>query len=201
MLRRGADLSYLSSSKLHRAAAAAILAVSVWPGPAWAGKKPLPPPPPLPLEHAHPSGSFTFRTPDDWTVGPSASNPDMMEAAGKDLTVRFLYRRGEGGLDTTHVDCMMERLAGPMVAEPQVMYEYDFKEGMLGNHRALDSAFVVTYDSAIHGQRAWRQRNLTLVGAGETLCIMTYAPATAWKKSMETRSLLDAVLGSVTFSR
>jgi hypothetical protein len=194
-------LSYLTSSKLHRVYAAAILAVSVWPATAWAGKKPLPPPPPLPLEHKHPSGSFTFRTPEDWKVAPSASNPDMMEAAGKDLTVRFLYRHGEGGLDTTHVDCMMERLAGPMVAEPQVQYEYDFKEGMLGNHRALDSAFVVIYDSPIRGQREWRQRNLTLVGAGETLCIMTYAPAIAWKKSMETRSLLDAVLGSVTFSR
>ena len=180
--------------------AAAILAVFVWPGPAWAGKKPLPPPP-LPLDHKHPSGSFTFRTPDGWQVAPSASNPDILEAAGGDLIVRFLYRRGEGGLDTTHVDSMMERLAGPMVADPQVKYEYDFRGGMLGNHGALDSAFVVTYDSAIHGQRAWRQRNLTLVGAGETLCIMTYAPASAWKKSMETRALLDAVVGSVTFSR
>jgi hypothetical protein len=177
----------------------AILAVSLGPGVVWAGKKPLPSPPPLPLEHQHPSGSFSFRTPDGWKVAPSTANPDILEAAGGGLRVRFLYRRGEGGLDTTHVDCMMERLAGPMVAEPQAKYEYDFKEGMLGNHRALDSAFVVTYDAPIHGQREWRQRNLTLVGAGETLCIMTYAPATAWKKSPETRALLDAVLGSVTF--
>jgi hypothetical protein len=184
---------------LHRLSATVILAVSLWPGAAWAGKKPSPQPPPLPQDHKHPSGAFSFRTPEGWTVATSTANPDMTEARGGDLMVRFLYRRGEGGLDTTHVDCMMERLAGPMVAEPQVMYEYDFKGGVLANRGALDSAFVVTYDEPIQGQRAWRQRNLTLVGAGETLCIMTYAPAVVWKKSPETRALLDAVLGSITF--
>ena len=113
--------------------------------------------------------------------------------------VRFLYRRGEGGIDTTHVDCMLERLAGPMHTEPQVKYEYDFRGGVLANRAALDSAFVVRYDAPIRGQKDWRQRNLTLVGEGETICIMTYAPVPVWKKSMEARSLLDAVLGSVTF--
>jgi hypothetical protein len=113
--------------------------------------------------------------------------------------VRFLYRHGEGGLDTVHVDCMLERLAGPMATEPQVKYEYDFRGGVLANRGALDSAFVVRYDAPVQGQRDWRQRNLTLVGEGETLCIMTYAPASVWKKSLETRALLDAVVGSVTF--
>ena len=40
---------------------------------------------------------------------------------------------------------------------------------------------------------------LTIVGAGQTLCIMTYAPALVWKKSEEARALLDAVVGSITF--
>ena len=70
---------------------------------------------------------------------------------------------------------------------------------MLAKRGALDSAFVVHYDDPIRGQKDWRQRNLTLVGEGETLCIMTYAPALAWKKSPETRALLDAIVGSITF--
>jgi hypothetical protein len=201
MLRPGAYFGYLSSSKLQRLPATAILAVLLWPGAAWAGKKKLPPPPPLAVEHNHPSGTFSFKTPDGWTAATSADNPDILEVKGGDLMVRFLYRPSEGGLDTTHVDCMMERLAGPMATEPQVKYEYDFKGGVLAGRGALDSAFVVTYDSAINGHRDWRQRNLTLVGRGETICIMTYAPAVVWKKSLETQALLDAVVGSVTFKK
>lgn len=176
-----------------------IVAVLLWPAAVWAGKKPPPSPPPLPQEHNHPSGAFSFRTPEGWKVAPSSANPDILEAGGGDLMVRFLYRPGEGGLDTVHVDCMLERLAGPMATDPQVKYEYDFRHGVLASRGALDSAFVVRYDTPIHGQRDWRQRNLTLVGQGQTLCIMTYAPAPVWKKSLETRALLNAVVGSVTF--
>jgi hypothetical protein len=201
LLRPGAEFGYLPSSKLRGISAAVVLAVALCPGIAWAGKKKLPPPPPLPLTHQHPSGAFTFRTPDDWAVTPSTYNPDILEAKGGELMVRFLYRPNEGGLDTTHVDCMLERLAGAMVAEPQVKYEYDFKGGVLASRGALDSAFVVTYDAAINGHRAWRQRNLTLVGRGETICIITYAPAMVWKKSLETQVLLDTVVGSVTFNK
>jgi hypothetical protein len=201
-LRPGAEFGYLSSSKLPRTSALALLAVALCcPGNAWAGKKKLPPPPPLPLTHKHPSGAFTFSTPDGWTVTPSTYNPDILEAKGGELMVRFLYRPSEGGLDTTHVDCMLERLAGPMVAEPQVQYEYDFRGAVLANRGALDSAFVVIYDAAIDGHRDWRQRNVTLVGRGETICIITYAPAIVWKKSLATQSLLDAVVGSVTFNK
>ena len=196
-----AYFGYLCSSKLHRLPATAIFAVLLWPGAAWAGKKKLPPPPPLPVTHSHASGAFTFKTPEGWTVGTAAHNPDIVEAKGGELMVRFLYRPNEGGLDTTHVDCMLERLAGPMVAEPQVKYEYDFKSGVLASRGALDSAFVVIYDAAINGHRDWRQRNLTLVGRGETICIITYAPAAVWKKSLETQALMDAVVGSVTFNK
>ena len=198
---RGPTSSIFPQAKLQRLSATALLAVLLWPGAAWAGKKKLPPPPPLPLAHSHPSGAFTFRTPEGWTAATSSYNPDILEAKGGDLMVRFLYRPTEGGLDTTHVDCMLERLAGPMVAEPQVKYEYDFRGGVLGNRGALDSAFVVIYDAPINGHRDWRQRNLTLVGRGETICIITYAPGTVWKKSLETQALLDAVVGSVTFNK
>jgi hypothetical protein len=184
---------------LLKLSATALLAVSLIPGTAWAGKKSPPSPPPLPLEHKHPSGAFSFRTPEGWKVVTSPVNPDMLQTGEGDLLVRFLYRGGEGGLDTTHVDCMLERLAGPMVTEPQVKYEYDFRGGIIGDRGALDSAFVVRYDTPIQGQRDWRQRNLTIVGAGQTLCVMTYAPALVWKKSQEARALLDAVVGSITF--
>ena len=92
---------------MPRFRAAALLAVCLWPAAVWAGKKkPPPPPPPLPLEHTHPSGTFTFRTPENWQIAPSPTNPDMIQTGEGDLMVRFLFRHGEGGLDTTHVDCM-----------------------------------------------------------------------------------------------
>ena len=47
----------------------------------------------------------------------------------------------------------------------------------------LDSAFVVRYDAPVEGSAAWRQRNLTIVGGGESLCVIGYAPLPAWKKS------------------
>ena len=40
---------------------------------------------------------------------------------------------------------------------------------------------------------------MTIVGDGVSLCAITFAPAPLWKKSSATRTLLDAVLGSVTF--
>jgi hypothetical protein len=127
-------------------------------------------------------------------------NPAILETGEGELLVRFLYLDGEGGLDTTHVDCMLERLAGAMATDPQVKYEYDFRGGVIGGDRgALDSAFVVRYDAPIKGHRDWRQRNLTILGAGQTLCVMTYAPLPVWKKSQDARALLDAVVGSVTF--
>ena len=93
---------------------------------------------------------------------------------------------------------MMERLAPPMETEPQVAYEYDFIGGEVNGHRALDSAFAVAYDKEIRGHRQWSQRNVSLVGSGRSLCVVVYAPAAVWKKSRESRALVDAVLASVT---
>ena len=157
------------------------------------------PPPPLPTLHRHPSGGFAFRTPEAWKVDSPPENPETLNAGGDGVAVRFVYREGESGYDSLHGACMLERLAGAMDMDPVVQYEYDFVGGMIGDRRALDSAFVVTYDKPILGQRQWRQRNVTIVGNGSSLCAITYAPLPLWKKSAPTRALLDAVLGSVTF--
>jgi len=156
------------------------------------------PPPPLPLEHTDPSGAFSFRTPDGWTF--SQPRPDVVETWSGALGVRFLFRQREDGTDAIHEVCKSEGLAGPMETSPQVRYEYDYIGGVFGDRRALDSAFAVTYDNPVRGHRVWRQRTLTVVGAGQSLCAMSYAPVSAWK-SAKTRALLDAVLASVTFHR
>ncbi len=157
------------------------------------------PPPPLPAQHRHLSGGFAFRTPEGWKVDSPPENPEVVNAAGDGVAVRFVYRDGESGYDSLHGVCMLERLAGAMDMDPVVRYEYDFVGGVIGDRRALDSAFVVTYDKPILGQRQWRQRNVTIVGNGSSLCAITYAPLPLWKKSVPTRALLDAVLASVTF--
>ncbi len=155
--------------------------------------------PPLEREHSHPSGAFTFRTPADWTVELLASSPGTQQASRGELLVRFIYRAGEAGYDSLHVTCMLERLAGPMEMEPDVRYEYDFLSGTFGHLRVLDSAFLVRYDEPILGHKEWRQRNFTLVGGGHSLCAIAHAPAKVWKKSRETRSLLDAIVASIVF--
>jgi hypothetical protein len=177
----------------------AAFAVAVPVGVASAGRK-VPPPPPLPLEHTHPSGAFTFRTPEGWTLAPPTGRSDIMEVWGGDLGVRFLFRNGEEGYDTFHEVCKFERLAGPMDMSPQVRYEYEYIGGPIGDRRALDSAFEVTYDKAVHGHRVWRHRTLSVVGAGQSLCAVSYAPLAA-AKSPKKRAMLDAVLASVTFRR
>ena len=94
---------------------------------------------------------------------------------------------------------MLERLAGPMETFPQVKYEYDFQGGSVGDVSVLDSAFLVSYDVPVLGEREWRQRNVTMVGKGHSLCAISYAPAKLWKKSKASRELLDGVLASVRF--
>jgi hypothetical protein len=175
-----------------------LAAVSLSLAPAALAGKQLPLPP-LPAQHRHLSGGFAFRTPEGWKVDSPPENPEVVNAAGDGVAVRFVYRDGESGYDSLHGVCMLERLAGAMDMDPVVRYEYDFVGGVIGDRRALDSAFVVTYDKPILGQRQWRQRNVTIVGNGSSLCAITYAPLPLWKKSAPTRALLDAVLASVTF--
>jgi hypothetical protein len=175
-------------------AALALLTV-----PASAKPRKMVDPPKLVREHTHPSGALTFRTPEGWTVSTPDTAPETMIASGDGVIARFVARQGESGYDSLHGACMLERLASPMETAPGVKYEYDYVSGLVGNRRALDSAFVVRYDAPILGHRDWRQRNITVVGGGYSVCVVLYAPATTWKKSPESRVVLDTVLGSVQF--
>jgi hypothetical protein len=155
-------------------------------------------PPALTREHKHPSGAFTFRTPETWTVETAKDDPDAVVASGDSLILRFVHRDGESGLDSLHGACMVERLAPQMEVQPNVQYEYDYVGGVVLKQKALDSAFVVKYDKPIQGQTTWRQRNVTLVGGGHSVCVVTNAPLSVWKKSGPTRRLADAVMASLT---
>jgi hypothetical protein len=181
---------------VRREVAASTLAIFLSPALGVAGGKPLPAPV-LSDSHTNPSGNVTFLTPSDWNI--AVKDATRVDAWGPDIGLRLVERQGEQGLDSFHVDCMtMERLAPPMETHPQVAYEYDFIGGELLGHRALDSAFAVEYDKEVRGHRVWRQRNVSLVGRGRSLCVVIYAPAVQWKKSKASRALVDAVLASVT---
>jgi len=96
-----------------------------------------------------------------------------------------------------HVACMLERLRPEQETSPRIRYEYDFLSGKVGDYQILDSAFEVSYDEAVDGSRDWRQRNVTLVGKGHTLCVILHAPLKLWKKSKPARALQEAVLRGV----
>lgn len=174
------------------------LAVAVLASPAGAGERPAAAVE-LPLVHANASATLRLRTPRGWSVSQLPGEPELTEAKGDGLIVRILRRGTELGLDSLHVDCMLVRLAPETQVKPPIEYEYDFVTGAAGDRRAVDSAFVVRYDAPVEGSAAWRQRNLTIVGAGESLCVIGYAPLPAWKKSKPLKQLLEAVLASVEF--
>lgn len=153
--------------------------------------------PVLSEEHWNASKTLSFRTPAGWTVTSKPGELETTEARGDGVILRLVRREGELGLDGLHVECMLNRLAGPMETHPQVAYEYDFIGGDVQGRRALDSAFVVEYDEPIEGDRKWRQRNLTLIGKGDSVCIITYAPNGVFKKSAAARKLLTSVAESV----
>jgi len=153
--------------------------------------------PVLTEEHWNASKTVGFKTPAGWSVTHTPGDMELTEARGHGMMLRIWRRQGEFGLDSLHVECMMRRLAGPMEARPGVDYEYDFVGGMVGGRRALDSAFVVEYDEPIDGDKKWRQRNLTVMGDGESVCIVTYVPNGIWKKHTWARKLLTSLAESV----
>jgi hypothetical protein len=178
--------------------AVSLLALVMLPAPTWAGKKEIAPPP-LTLEHRHPSGAFTFRTPEGWKVQTLANGE--IDAWGGDLGVRFAYQEGEVGYDGLHATCILDSLAPMAAADPRLRYEYEYMGGLMGDRRVLDSAQLFRYDDAVRGHHEWRQRTVTVVGGGLSLCVMGYAPTAIWKKTPEARATLDAVMGSLTFSK
>ncbi len=160
---------------------------------------PHPADPPLPAmtRHAHSSGVWSFEAPASWAVREFPGTPSRHEAAGDGQIARFVYTAGEAGFDSMHVACMLERLRPEQETSPRIRYEYDFLSGKVGDYQILDSAFEVSYDEAVDGSRDWRQRNVTLVGKGHTLCVILHAPLKLWKKSKPARALQEAVLRGV----
>jgi hypothetical protein len=181
-----------------KALALSLTGLLLLPGTGSAGKKELPAPP-LTEEHANPAKTFTFRTPAGWKIQSTQGQPEVTEARGDGMILRLVRRDSEFGLDSLHVECMMMRLTGPMDAEPGVDYEYDFVGSAVGERRALDSAFTVHYDAPVEGHKDWRQQNLSVVGGGESVCVIAQAPKAVWKKSRTARNLLTAIVGSIRF--
>lgn len=155
--------------------------------------------PALSSEHTHPSGAFSFRTPESWAEQAVPSDPGALQVAGDGIVVRFLFQRGEAGYDALHGSCMTQRLGDAPQTDPWIEYEYDFLSGDLEKRRFLDSAFRIQYDAPIQGHREWRQRNLTVVGAGQSLCVIVFVPSQLWKKSKASRALADGVVRSLAF--
>ncbi len=62
-------------------------------------------------------------------VSVAGNNPEIVNAEGGKVAVRFLRWDSELGLDALHVLCMVERLAEPMAIEPSIRYEYEFLGG------------------------------------------------------------------------
>lgn len=147
--------------------------------------------------HDHPSGVFSFETPPSWTLAEAPGRPGVFQAAGDGQIVRFAYTAGEAGFDSLHVTCMLERLRPEQETSPRIRYEYDFLSGQAGDYQVLDSAFQVTYEAPVDGSREWRQRNVTLVGKGHSLCVILHVPKSIWRKSKAVRTLQEAVLRSV----
>ncbi len=167
--------------------------------PALAGKKDEAPPPPLAQVHVNSTGSFQFMTPVGWKAGSVLENPEGVEVTNDVMMVRFVYRPGDAGYDSLHSTCMLIRLADAMDQAPQVTYAYEFLSAEIDEMKLLDSAFDVKYDNPVMGAREWRQRVLTIVGRGHSLCAISYVPTPMWKKSAATRALLDAIVKSVVF--
>jgi hypothetical protein len=149
--------------------------------------------------HTNASQTLRFRTPPGWKVETREGEPEITEARGGGLILRLVRRAAYLGLDSLHVDCMLIRLADDAHTNPVVEYEYDFVGGALAEREVLDSAFVVHYDEAIEGSRDWRQRNVSVAGQGESVCVIGYGPAGTLRRSKPSRALLDAVMASVEF--
>ena len=148
----------------------------------------------------HGSTNNTFhKNSDPMATRTAAFDPNTLQAVGQGVVVRFVYRPGEVGYDAFHGICITERLSGKPGEAPATRYEYDYVDGAYGDRRSLDSAFFVEYDEEVMGHRKWRQRNLTVVGGGDSLCIVAFAPVAVWNKSSAARTALEAVVQNVTF--
>jgi hypothetical protein len=163
------------------------------------GAKPVEPPP-LTKVYVHRNEAFRFIVPEGWTFDPVKGDVDAVQTVGDGSVVRIIYRKGELGYDALHGSCLSERLVPEAEGGTEATsYEYDYEEGSIEGRRSLDSAFLVDYGVEVMGHRKWRQRNLTVVGGGHSLCLIAFTPQSVWKKSKAARVVVDAVLQNVKF--
>ena len=90
--------------------------------------------------------------------------------------MRFRFKQLEEGIDSWHADCIDDGLAPLAAADPGRRFDYEYVGGIFADRRVLDTGHSMRYDAAVHGHRDWHQRTLTLVGGGQSMCIMAYAP-------------------------
>jgi hypothetical protein len=143
------------------------------------------------------SSAATFKTPDDWLVGGSGDSPEIVNAEGDELMVRFLRWDNEAGLDSLHVTCLVERLGDVATIDATTHYEYDFQSGEREDWRILDTAYSISYEAPVRGHRDWHQRVITMVGKGQAFCVIAFCPVQLWKRSIASKRLLEAVVSSV----
>ena len=110
-------------------------------------------------EHRNASESFRFRTPASWTVETLKESPELLEARGDGVLVRFLHRSQEAGYDSLHADCMLERLTEAMDMEPEVRVEAlhtlgRFQERRKVEFQALADKLRLDYEAALRRKLA-----------------------------------------------
>ncbi|HEX9203649.1 MAG TPA: hypothetical protein VF964_06785, partial [Vicinamibacteria bacterium] len=76
-------------------AQAIFVSLLLVPAPLRAGTKATPVPIPLATEHRNATESFRFRTPASWFVEKIRESPEVLEARGDGMLVRFLHREQE----------------------------------------------------------------------------------------------------------
>ena len=148
---------------------------------------------------SHPTAGFTYRVPEGWTSGPLPGRPDVIQVASATALVRFVVQKGELGLDVAHVLCMDERLADPMATSAGTEYEDDFLTNVVAGRHTAFSSLVVAYDAPIMGYRVWWQRNRTIVGGGETICVMGTMPDKLRRKRKRLRHELESIMDGMSF--
>ena len=177
---------------LRRGSAAVSLAIFLSPALGWSRWKSLPPPE---LPRTAQQSLRTRLVPDAVGLERHGEGRVARRRVGGDLGLRLVDRQGEQGLDSFHVDCMMERLAGPMETEPQVSLRVRLHRRRGQRHTASSiPRFVVTLRR--RRPRAPAVAPAQRVAGGQrALAVRRGLRASdQWKKSAASRALLNAVL-------
>ena len=86
-------------------AQAILVSLLLVPAPLRAGTRGSSVPIALASEHRNAAESFRFYTPSSWIVDKIRESPEVLEARGDGVLMRFLHRGEEAGYDSLHADC------------------------------------------------------------------------------------------------